>query len=106
MIRNMDDLTFEMWQAEWYRLNRDLFGEREANRWLKANLNHHTILKKLWIEKGFKTYGEYRVWETEHIAERNAYFEARGVKYGSVHTGDSDGWNMVGSDDQGGRENV
>lgn len=73
-----DDMTFEQWQTYWYKLNRDIFGEGEAKKWLKQNLNHHTILKQLWIEYGFKTYGDYRKWELTHIEERNAYFRERG----------------------------
>ena len=77
-IHPNDSLTFEQWQTHWFNLHRELFGEREAMNWLKDNLNHHTIMKQLWIDKGFKTYGEYRKWECNHIDERNEYCRKRG----------------------------
>lgn len=99
-----DDMTFERWQTYWYSLNKDIFGEGEANKWLKRNLNHHTIMKKLWIDKGLKTYGDYRKWEAEHIEERNDYFRKRGdTYYDNIHTGGDSGWVPADGYREGGR---
>lgn len=101
-----DHMTFEQWQTYWYNLHRDLFGERVAKEWLKENLNHHTIMKMLWTEKGFKTYGDYRKWEENHIEERNEYFRQRGDSYDDLHTGGYGGRVSVDGFNQGGREDV
>ena len=104
-IHPNDNLTFEQWQTHWYNLHRDLFGERVAKEWLKENLNHDTIMKMLWTEKGFKTYGDYRKWEENHIEERNEYFRQRGDSYDDLHTGghggrvSADGFNQGGMGD-------
>lgn len=74
-------MNFEQWQMSYYKIHLALFGKREADQWLSDNLVHHTILKELWIEKGFKTYGEYAEWEKEHIKERNEYFKKKGSNY-------------------------
>lgn len=101
-----DHMTFEQWQTYWYNLHRDLFGERVAKEWLKENLNHHTIMKMLWTEKGFKTYGDYRKWEENHIEERNEYFRQRGDSYGDLHTGGNGSRVSADGFNQGGGENV
>lgn len=101
-----DYMTFEQWQTYWYNLHRDLFGERVAKEWLKENLNHHTIMKMLWTEKGFKTYGDYRKWEENHIEERNEYFRQRGDSYDDLHTGGHGGGVPADGFNQGGRGDV
>lgn len=80
-MKRTDDMTFEEWQAYWHRTYAQLFGKGDADKWLKDNLTRDTIMKELWIKKGFKTYGQYRQWETTHAQERNEFFERRGVKW-------------------------
>lgn len=77
-MERSSNMTFEQWEMSYYKIHLELFGKREADKWLSDNLTHHTVLKELWMEKGFKTYGEYEAWEKDHIAERNAYCHAKG----------------------------
>lgn len=67
-------MTLEQYQAYWYRKYAEVFGKHEADQWLRDNLAHHTAMKQLWIQKGFKTVGEYDDWEKDHIEERNEFF--------------------------------
>lgn len=77
-MEQLSDLSFEQWEMHYYRIHKELFGKKEADQWLSDNLGHHTVLKELWMEKGFKTYGEYSEWEKDHIQERNEYCRKRG----------------------------
>lgn len=80
-MKRIDEMTFEEWQAHWYRVHVQLFGKGEADKWLKDNLARDTVFKEMWIQYGIKTYGQYRQWETTHLKERNEFYERRGVKW-------------------------
>lgn len=76
---DLSGMSLEEYEMYWYRLRMQIFGSKNANDWLKANRNSHLIMKQLWMEKGFKTYGEFEEWDVDHRAERNEYFRKRGV---------------------------
>ena len=76
----MDEMTFEEWQAYWYRKNEEIFGEAKAREFMLQDLEKDTAMKELWMAKGFKTVGEYVTWEKDHMEERNEFFRKRGAK--------------------------
>ncbi len=72
-MKKREDMTLDEWFKQDYDLNVAIFGEKQAKVFLQQDMVRYKALKKLWIQKGFRTLGEFEAWEFSHMKEKNEF---------------------------------